>query len=38
MKPHIAVVAHTEINRFGILANNISVTYTEAVERAAAWR
>jgi putative glutamine amidotransferase len=34
MKPHIAVVAHTEINRFGILANNISVTYTEAVERA----
>ena len=34
MKPLIAVVAHTEINRFGILANNISATYTEAVEKA----
>ena len=34
MKPIIAVVAHTEINRFGIVANNISVTYTEAVEKA----
>ena len=34
MKPLIAVVAHTEINRFGIPANNISVTYTEAVENA----
>jgi putative glutamine amidotransferase len=34
MKPLIAVVAHTEINRFGILADNISVTYTEAVEKA----
>ncbi len=34
MKPIIAVVAHTEINRFGILANNISATYTEAVEKA----
>ena len=34
MKPLIAVVAHTEINRFGIVANNISATYTEAVEKA----
>ncbi|MBI5591487.1 MAG: gamma-glutamyl-gamma-aminobutyrate hydrolase family protein [Deltaproteobacteria bacterium] len=34
MKPLIAVVSHTEINRFGIMANNISVTYTEAVEEA----
>lgn len=34
MKPLIAIVAHTEINRFGIAANNISVTYTEAVEKA----
>jgi putative glutamine amidotransferase len=34
MKPLIVVVAHTEINRFGIMANNISVTYTEAVEKA----
>lgn len=34
IKPLIAVVAHTEINRFGIEANNISVTYTEAVEKA----
>ncbi len=34
IKPLIAVVAHTEINRFRILANNISVTYTEAVEKA----
>ena len=33
-KPLIAVVSHTEINRFGIAANNISVTYTEAVEKA----
>ena len=34
MKPLIAVVSHTEINRFGIPANNISVTYIEAVEKA----
>ena len=34
MKPLIAVVAHTEINRFGMPANNICVTYTEAVEKA----
>ena len=34
MKPLIAVVSHTEINRFGIPANNISITYTEAVEKA----
>jgi putative glutamine amidotransferase len=34
MKPFIAVVAHTEINRFGLLANSISATYTEAVEKA----
>jgi putative glutamine amidotransferase len=34
VKPLIAVVSHTEINRFGIAANNISVTYTEAVEKA----
>jgi len=34
MKPLIAVVSHTEINRFGIPANSISVTYTEAVEKA----
>jgi putative glutamine amidotransferase len=33
-KPLIAVVAHTEINRFGILADSIAVTYTEAVEKA----
>jgi len=34
MKPLIAVVANTEINRFGVLANNISVNYTKAVEKA----
>ncbi len=34
MKPLIAVVSHTEINRFGVLANNISVIYIEAVEKA----
>jgi putative glutamine amidotransferase len=34
MKPLIAVVAHTEINRFGLMANSISTTYTEAVEKA----
>jgi putative glutamine amidotransferase len=34
IKPLIAVVSHTEINRFGILANNISAAYTEAVEKA----
>lgn len=33
IKPLIAVVSHTEINRFGIAANSISVTYTEAVEK-----
>ena len=34
MKPLIAVVAHTEINRFGLPANTISAAYTEAVEKA----
>ena len=38
MKPLIAVVANTAQiktgNRFGVLANNISVNYTEAVEKA----
>jgi putative glutamine amidotransferase len=34
MKPLIAVISHTEINRFGIPANNISATYIEAVEKA----
>jgi len=34
LKPLIAVVAHTELNRFGVLANNLSVIYTEAVEKA----
>jgi len=34
MKPLIAVVAHTEINRFGVPANTISTAYTEAVEKA----
>jgi len=34
MKPLIAVVSHTEINRFGVLANNISVIYIESVEKA----
>jgi putative glutamine amidotransferase len=33
-KPLIAVVAHTEINRFGIPANSISTPYVEAVEKA----
>lgn len=34
MKPLIAVLAHTEINRFGLPAHSISTTYTEAVEKA----
>ncbi|MFZ3047606.1 MAG: gamma-glutamyl-gamma-aminobutyrate hydrolase family protein [Desulfatirhabdiaceae bacterium] len=31
MKPLVAIVSHTEPNRFGIPANGIAVTYAEAV-------